>query len=93
MAELTWSAAELAKELGVSEWLIRRNLDHIPHLRIGQRVVFPKVAIRRWLEEEPLALRILARADDQQTHRPLGTAAEAGQPVRDDHQPRESAGS
>ncbi|GAC1317284.1 MAG: hypothetical protein NVSMB12_14980 [Acidimicrobiales bacterium] len=56
MAELTWSTIELAEELGVSEWLIRHNLDRIPHLRIGQRVVFPKFAIRTWLAEEPLAV-------------------------------------
>lgn len=54
MAELTWSAEELVAELGISEHLIRRHLDEIPHLIIGQRVFFPKAAIRRWLEERPL---------------------------------------
>src|ERR1700733_7889426 len=53
MAKLTWSARELAAELGVSEWLIRRNMDVIPHLRLGQRVVFPKVAVGKWLEDLP----------------------------------------
>lgn len=57
MAELTWTAEELATELGVSGWLVRRHQAEIPHLRIGGRLVFPKLAIRRWLESEPLVLR------------------------------------
>lgn len=66
MAKLTWSAEELAAELGVLAWLVRRHLARIPHLRIGQRVVFPKFAVARWLEEEPLTFlhaEAAARAD------------------------------
>ena len=72
MAALTWSAEELASELGVSEWLIRRNLGRIPHLRIGQRIVFPKVAVARWLEDEPLALLALGTHDGRPNGRPNG---------------------
>ena len=74
MAELTWTAAELAAELGVSEWLLRRNLDRVPHLRIGQRVMSPKVAVSRWLEEEPLVLLALERRGVRRDRRRMSAA-------------------
>jgi len=91
MAELTWSAEELAVELGVSEWLVRRNLDLIPHLRIGQRVVFPKFAVRKWLEEEPLGVLapgLAARAGGPA--RPRGPSVRVGLVSPNDRHPRET---
>ena len=91
MAELTWSAEELAVELGVSEWLVRRNLDLIPHLRIGQRVVFPKFAVRKWLEEQPfgvLALEAPIRA--RGPVRPEGPSMRRGLVSPNDRHPRET---
>jgi hypothetical protein len=51
MVALTWSAEELAAELGVSEWLVRDRLRQIPNLWLGQRLVFPKHAVNRWPAE------------------------------------------
>ncbi len=74
MAALTWSSPELAAELGVSEWLVRHHVEQIPHLWIGQRLVFPKAAIARWLEQDGLTAlsrtaRVTPTPDGSSPHR------------------------
>ncbi len=46
-----YSVAELAALLGLSDESIYRGIrrNQIPHLRIGRRLVLPKVAIDDWL--------------------------------------------
>jgi hypothetical protein len=61
MANLTWSAPELAEEIGCSAWLIRKHLHQIPHIQIGARILFPKVAVRKWLAENPTFLDATVR--------------------------------
>jgi len=51
MATLTYSAAEAARALGVSEWLVRRLVasGDLPSRRLGTRLVIPKRALDAWL--------------------------------------------
>ena len=51
MASLTYSAAEAAEALGVSEATIYRMAaaGEIPSRRLRGRVVFPKAALDAWL--------------------------------------------
>ena len=46
---LALSVAELARALGVSARHVRERLHEIPHVYLGQRVVFPVDAVREWL--------------------------------------------
>jgi excisionase family DNA binding protein len=52
-AALAYSAAELGPLLGVSTRHVYRmaRAGEIPSIPLGGRVVFPKVAIDRWLSE------------------------------------------
>jgi excisionase family DNA binding protein len=52
-AALTYSAAEAARALGVSEATVRRlaRRGEIPHQRLGTRLVFPKAALHSWLNQ------------------------------------------
>ena len=54
MSALTYSAAEAARALGVSEATVRRlaRRDQIPHMRLGTRLVFPKAALDSWISRE-----------------------------------------
>ena len=57
MASATYTAAELAEQLSVSEWSIyesvRRGDCPVPPIRVGRRIVFAKVAVDRLLLLEP----------------------------------------
>lgn len=49
---LALSPKEAAKALGVSERHLRNLLPELPHVHLGNRVVIPIEALRRWLEEQ-----------------------------------------
>lgn len=76
---LAYNAAELADLLGVSEWLVRRNVDRIPHLRLGNRLIFPAHAIDLWLERTPL-VALLRGVDRAGTTPADGSTAAAPAP-------------
>jgi excisionase family DNA binding protein len=42
---------EAASALGVSERHLRRHLNEIPHVHLGNRALIPVEALRHWLEE------------------------------------------
>lgn len=52
----TYTAAELAALLGVSEWAVyesvRRGDSRVPPIRVGRRIVFARAAVHRLLELE-----------------------------------------
>jgi excisionase family DNA binding protein len=50
---LAWSAVECAAAIGVSTSTVYRlaGAGEIPCRRIGARLVFPKAAVTRWLDE------------------------------------------
>lgn len=52
MSRLTYTAAELATELGISETHVRRMAKRgdLPVLPIPGRLLFSRVAIAAWLE-------------------------------------------
>lgn len=45
------SLRETAEALCVSEGLIRKNLNIIPHLRFGSRLLFSIEALKDWLHD------------------------------------------
>ena len=45
------TAAELARALGISERLVRDHQAELPHLWIGNRVLFPVDGVREWLRK------------------------------------------
>jgi len=51
---LTVSRAEAAEMLGISARLLWTwtNAGHVPHVRIGARVLYPIDALRQWLDEQ-----------------------------------------
>lgn len=49
---LVVSLATAAKLLGCSDRHIRSHLDSIPHIRIGNRLLFRVDALRHWLESK-----------------------------------------
>lgn len=53
MARLTYTVAEAATELGVSEWLLRRLIKRgeFPSIQLGGRTVVPKIAVERMCEQ------------------------------------------
>lgn len=57
MAALTYSAAEAAKALGVSESTVYRMAARgvLPSRRLGTRLIFSRVAIDAWLASEAVA--------------------------------------
>lgn len=52
MSDMVFTADELAKMLGVDRKTVYDGASRgeIPCKRIGRRVLFPRVAIARWLE-------------------------------------------
>jgi hypothetical protein len=47
------SVFEAAKSVGLSEKHFREEvLPHIPHLRVGRRIVIPVDGLRAWLSEQ-----------------------------------------
>lgn len=54
MATLTYSAEEAAKALGVSAATIYRMAaaGELPSRRLRSRLVIPKAALQRWLDEQ-----------------------------------------
>lgn len=52
-SKLTVSRRDAAQMLGISERLLWTwtKAGHIPHLRIGTRVLYPVEQLRRWLNE------------------------------------------
>lgn len=50
-SRLALTIPEAAAALGVSERHLRRVLPELPHVHLGQRVVLPIDALRRWLEQ------------------------------------------
>jgi excisionase family DNA binding protein len=40
---------ELSRLLRIGRYAIERNIDSIPHVRVGRRVLFPRRAIEAWL--------------------------------------------
>ena len=48
---LALSIPEAAQALGVSENHFRSLLPELPHVRLGNRVVIPVEALRKWLQE------------------------------------------
>lgn len=55
MAGLVYTAAELARELGVSEkhlYRMAKTPGGPPTLPMGRRILFPKKAVERWLDEQ-----------------------------------------
>lgn len=51
---LTVNRREAAAMLGISERLLWTwtNAGHIPHVRIGSRVLYPVEALRQWLSSQ-----------------------------------------
>lgn len=51
---LTVNRKEAAAMLGISERLLWTwtNAGHVPHVRIGARVLYPIEALRQWLDEQ-----------------------------------------
>ena len=47
------SVAEVADLLGVSQWLLLREIQrgHIPHKRFGRRIVFSRERLLQWLAD------------------------------------------
>ena len=45
------TAAELARALGISERLVRDHQAELPHVWIGNRVLFPVDGVREWLRK------------------------------------------
>jgi len=43
--------SEVAEYLGLGVSTIRKYKDEIPHIYIGQRLIFPKSTLMKWLEE------------------------------------------
>ena len=54
MAALTYSAHEASKALGISEWLVRREVKagRLPHLYIGRRLVIPRASVKQWITDQ-----------------------------------------
>lgn len=52
MARVVFTVAETAEQLGISEWLAYRLIarGELPHLRLGGRIVVPKIAVARLCE-------------------------------------------
>ncbi len=48
----TVSAAELAAAFGVSERFVRDHQAEIPHVWMGNRILFPVEQVREWLQEK-----------------------------------------
>ena len=51
---LTVNRREAAAMLGISERLLWTwtNAGHVPHVRIGARVLYPVEALRQWLDQQ-----------------------------------------
>lgn len=51
-ARLTYTVAEAADALGVSDWLLRRLIDRgeFPALRLGGRIVVSKLVVQSMVE-------------------------------------------
>lgn len=56
VARHTFSVAEAAEALGVTPPTVYRAIGRgdLPHLRIGRRIVVPKIALLRLLGETPV---------------------------------------
>lgn len=54
VATLAVGRREAAKLLGISERLLWTwtHSGHVPHVRLGSRVLYPIELLRRWLEEK-----------------------------------------
>lgn len=52
-ARLTYTVAEAAEALGIGESLLRRLIDRgeFPALPLGGRIVIPKIAVEKMLEQ------------------------------------------
>lgn len=60
MAELTYTAAEMADALGISERYLRTLVergDAPPTLPFGRRLVFPKAGVEQWLANNASTIR------------------------------------
>lgn len=58
---LAYTAEEAAQVIGVSESTLRRLAkrgEGPPRLTLGRRVLFPKAAVHRWLDEQATAISI-----------------------------------
>ena len=51
--KMCMNAEEVAEMTGLSVSLIRRmtRYGHIPHLRLGRRILYPTAAINSWISE------------------------------------------
>ena len=49
----TVTVAEAAAMLGVSEWLVLRQIDqgHLPHRRFGRRIIISRSRLVAWIDE------------------------------------------
>lgn len=54
MARLTYSVAEAAAEIGISESHAYRLVaaGELPSIRLGRRIVVPKAALAEWLAKQ-----------------------------------------
>ncbi len=54
MEVLNYNTIQLRQALGINEHKLRElvNSGRIPFIRMGKRLVFPKVAIDKWLLEQ-----------------------------------------
>ena len=71
MSELTFTPAELARELGCCIEIIDQLIDEgrLPHVRLSPRkVVIPKQALMEWLEDEARASTVLAELEVDGAH-------------------------
>lgn len=66
MASLAYSAKEVGDALGISDRHARRlgREGRLPAVELGGRIVFPKAAIHRWLEEHQIASDVRSRPSD-----------------------------
>lgn len=48
---LAFNLTEAARAIGVSKPTMHKLLPQIQHRRVGRRVLIPKSALERWLEE------------------------------------------
>ena len=59
----TLSVAETAELLGISRWLVQQAVrdGSLPSLRVGRRILIPRVRLQAWLEGSgPTAVAVAA---------------------------------
>lgn len=63
---LTYSTTEAADALGVSEKFLRESLipAGLPHVRIGRVLMFPRLAVSKWINETAITSNPITDGQD-----------------------------